>query len=545
MSDWLTDRFYSVPETGVKFTASDSALQGVFDRCEELCLANIAEFGDKTVLKEGAKYNGVWLETQPMGGEMYASRNARVALNNHLIFMEYQRRDGRMPGMITCKKPWDGVAPHFDWMQGDFFSRSALRMYYWLGEDKKYLSLLESALRDFDGYLWKYRDSDGDGCLESWCMWDTGDDNNTRYLIERVHAVNNGAWSGETPPDNSSGLPFESAEYMAYSYSMRSVLAEIARLTGADDADVRLAEAEKVRKRFAEYLWDAGRGAAYDRDRNDRMMYALTLENLKCMYHGIFTQEMADEFVERHLMRRSEFFTGLPLPNIAANDPLYYVSAAQNNCGDKLDLLRPYMAGDMLDNSWSGAVEGLSVQRSLDALCNYGHFAEATLIGRSWTANLARCGKYVQQYDPSDGAPLGKMEGYGPTLLSALEYIAYLYGVDYVSGRLVWSADSDGGDTVYTQRIAGDEYTLTREGGEARAEKNGELLFTVTNGIRVTTATDGALLSVACITDVPVDMTLRGGALTFRAALQPNQVYRMSGGALVLADSAPFFAPRD
>ena len=103
-----------------------------------------------------------------MGGEMYASRDMEIALNNHLIFMKYQRRDGRIPGMITYRMPWDGIACHFDWMQGDFFTVSAWRMYYLLGKNKQYARLLYNTLRDFDDYLWQWRDSDGDGCLESW-----------------------------------------------------------------------------------------------------------------------------------------------------------------------------------------------------------------------------------------------------------------------------------------------------------------------------------------------------------------------------------------
>ena len=37
------------------------------------------------------------------------------------------------------------------------------------------------SLEKFDAYLWKTRDSDGDGCLESFCVYDTGEDNALRY----------------------------------------------------------------------------------------------------------------------------------------------------------------------------------------------------------------------------------------------------------------------------------------------------------------------------------------------------------------------------
>ena len=93
-------RYYDLQETKVEFHTTDEAKTYVFNRAEEICKENLQLFGDKLVLMEGAKYNGVWLETQPMGGEMYATRNMEAALNNHLIFMKNQRRDGRVPGMI-------------------------------------------------------------------------------------------------------------------------------------------------------------------------------------------------------------------------------------------------------------------------------------------------------------------------------------------------------------------------------------------------------------------------------------------------------------
>lgn len=544
MSHLLTPAYYNVPKTSVAFSTFDAALQAVYNRCEELCLSNLDRFGDKIVLKEGAKYNGVWLETQPMGGEMYAARNAEAALGNHLIFMEYQRRDGRMPGMITCRMPWSGLAVHFDWMQGNFFSISALRMYYIIGEDKNYLELLYNSLRDYDNYLWTYRDSDGDGCLETWCMWDTGDDNNTRFMSEGVHAVNNGAFSGENPPEGP-GLPFESAEYMAYSYSMRTILAEICDILGRQDeaAQWRI-KADAVQAKVREYLWDDERGAVYDRDRDNRMLYCLSLANIKCMYHGLFTQEMADTFVSRHLMAKNEFFTPLPLPNIAANDPLYYVSEKQNNCSERvMEIIRKNMAGDTLDNSWSGPAQGLSFQRSLDALLRYGHHAEATLIGRAWLENHKRFGKYVQQYDPADGTPLGQMEGYGPTLLGTLEYIAYLRGVDYVSGRLIWNSDVSPDDSDYTQTIGDHVYRLIRESGKATAYIDGREIFTMSDGFRVVTGTDGYVITISCLNDRPTSLSISINGAVYEAIAAPNESFIIEKGRLCPAFSAPFTPP--
>lgn len=520
---------YKVTETGVRFTCSDSGRQKVFHNCEELAKLNIKRFGDRMIMKEGAKYDGVWLETQPMGGEMYATRDMEIALNNILIFMQYQRRDGRMPGMITYREPYAGMTVHQDWMQGDFFTHPAMRMYYFIGEDKNYLKLLYESLRDFDGYLWKYRDSDGDGCLETWCTWDTGDDNNTRLLANEIYSTAYGAWCGEEPPVGRGKLPFESAEYMSYSYAHRIVLAEISDILENGEGDKWRKAAESVREKVFEYLWDDKIKAVFDRDCDNNMLYTLTLENLKCMYNGLFSQEMADDFIKYHLINSEEFFTQLPLPNIAANDPLFYVNREYNNFTPEIaEKVYKYMSGDALDNSWSGPVEGLSVQRSLDALLGYGHHAEASVIGRKWLDNLAKHDKYVQQYNPMTGEPSPGVNGYGPTILSALEYITYLYGIDYVNGELIFSCSAEDFDSSYEQILFGHTYTLKRENGYARVYMDGAEKFGITCGARVTTELDCNVRTVSGMECEPVEISLEIGGKVYKSGLMPNQRLKLT-----------------
>lgn len=539
--DKFDPRYYSVPKTSVSIRTTDRALSALIRACEEKCEQNKAIFSGLPILREGAKYNGVWLETQPMGGEMYASRDAAVALANHLIFMKYQRRDGKMPGMIDCSYPWRGVTPHHDWMQGDFFSRSAMRMYYLIGRDRRYLELLYASLRDFDSYLWSHRDTDGDGCLESFCVWDTGDDNNTRLLSHGVHAHEHGAARGEEPPTDHGDMPFESAEYMAYSYSQRSVLAEISDILGNGEGDLWRERAETVKRRFAEYLWDDERCAAYDRDKHNERMYVLTLENVKCMYHGILTQEMADAFIARHLFHPEEFFTPLPLPNIAANDPCFYLSDTQNNLTPAMRAaVDANKAGDMADNSWSGPVQGLCHQRVIDALLGYGHHAELTVIARKWIANLIREQKFTQQYHPFTGAASPGTDGYGPTVLSALEDVTHLIGVDYASGYFTFSHGSEEADSEYTQHILDADYTLLRRGGTATVLRNGQEIFSFSGGVRVITDENLNILRVIGMEPSPGAVTLTSGSVTMTATLAPNEVYAPKDGALTLIASVPF-----
>lgn len=91
-----------LPETGVAFRTEDERLQRVYDAAEEKCRLNLKSFGRDRVLVEGGGYGKIWLETQPMGGEMYALRDLEAARNNCLLFMRYQREDGRLPGSIQC-----------------------------------------------------------------------------------------------------------------------------------------------------------------------------------------------------------------------------------------------------------------------------------------------------------------------------------------------------------------------------------------------------------------------------------------------------------
>ena len=188
--------------TDVKFNISDPIWQKVYDAAEEKAQLNVHAFCSRPVLIEGGGYNGIWLETQPMGGEMYAMRNMEAAMNNQLFFMENIRADGRIPSVIRFtgdeKKPLDLMFSHF---QGYCFPYHALNMYFLNGHDREYLEMLYDVLERFDAYLWKHRDSDGDGCLESWCVWDTGEDNCTRFLGGPE------AWAGETAPYRSGSTP--------------------------------------------------------------------------------------------------------------------------------------------------------------------------------------------------------------------------------------------------------------------------------------------------------------------------------------------------
>ena len=520
MANGFHAKDYIYAPTAVRFFTNDSTLKKVYDLGDAFLAGNEMDYNDRRVIKEGATYPNVWLETQPMGGEMYAKRNLEVGLNNILIFMQYQRRDGRFPGMIgRAKDPVNGICAYYDWMQGFYFAQPALKMYYLIGKDRGYLQKLYDSLKAFDGYLWSVRDSDGDGCLETWCCWDTGEDNCTRFL---KFGAEDGSWGGETAPYGQGRLPYESMEYMAYSFACRKTLSEVSALLDNGEAEAWSRQAEFVRAKVKEYLWIPEKHACFDRDCDNQIIDCLSHVNLRCMYHGLFTQEMADAFLYYHLFNPEEFWTPTPLPATAVNDS-FYLNTPKNN--------------------WSGPCQGLIYQRSVDALHNYGHYAEAVQVGRKVVELVRKHGVFYQQWDAFTGEPGAGLDGYGPMIFAFDEYLSYLYGVNLSMDRADWSCDVDDSETVYTQEMFGKEYTLRRKDQNMTAFLDGRELFTASAGLRVRTDLDGNLLAVIGIAPAPVEAVLTVDGVPYRGTVEPNGVYLARDCTFCRTRGARYFRP--
>lgn len=462
----------TIKKADVSFSTSDELLQKLMDSASEKCKRNIRTFGGKPVLVEGGGYEKIWLETQPMGGAMYAKRNMEVAFNNQKMFMDNQRDDGRIPGSITVLN--GNIVPQFDKFQGFCFPEPALDMYYLIGKDSDYLDELYSALGKFDDYLWRVRDSDNDGCLETWCKYDTGEDNAERY----GDAPN--AWTAEIPPEGHSTVPMESVDVMSFSYASRHAMAEIAHIRNDNsDYDYQNIRAEKARRVISDYLWNDQIGALFDRDSNNEMMKVLTHSTLRAMYWNSISADKAQRFVNEHLLNEKEFWTEMPLPSVSISDPMFR---------------------NIKTNNWSGQPEALTYQRAIRALENYGYYALIPHLGRKlFNAIGANC-CFVQQYDPftmqpSEIALDGKQDAYGPAMLSVMEYCSRMYGIHICRERIIWGT-VDGTESDYTQCFGDNSYRLVNSKNKAYGYIDGNLIFTAGRNLRITTEMNGKLLNV-------------------------------------------------
>eukprot|EP00041_Stephanoeca_diplocostata_P000624 m.15751 g.15751 ORF g.15751 m.15751 type:complete len:725 (+) comp10816_c0_seq1:109-2283(+) len=550
-------------KVGVSFNTTDVALQSLYDHAVSCEHGNQRDFlpGLANVV-EGAGYGNVWLETQPMAGAMWAVRNVTQALANQLVFMRTQRDDGRLAGMVTTNYNDESLFSSQcgnanttqlcavycigkeSLLQGDYFSTTAVDVAWFLNISdpetaNTYITELQDVLARFDDWMWKNRRSTLPGYTEVLTCPSSAD------------------WGGDGY-DGYAGYqaPFVSMDMMGYAHSNALALARMARLlgntTGASHWEAR---SRAIQQALRASLWIDAKGACYDVDAMGKVVDVLVHNNLRAMWHGAFSQDMAETFVAQHLHNSSEFWTPFPLPSIAANDPRYIPGIPRN--------------------SWSGPAEGLTYQRAIRALENYGFHTEITLLGDKLVNAISVNGTFPQQWNPKpyQGVPAGapnKGDCYGPALLSLLEYTAYAHGIKPrpADGALLWSSAQLTDTTVpptastYTQILGTNTWTLVRavKNGTAVFDGrcNGDTVFTCTGGVRVvTTATVPAtVVGVAGISPHPMPITLtlptghpdvdmrHPGVTVVRGVVEPNCEYALDGGGgLTLTRRVPFAMP--
>ena len=467
-------------KTGVEFQTSDEKLKKIFDGALAAAKKNYIKVDNGHIIQEGGGYVGLWNEGASYQAEMLAPFDLETAFYQVEVVRRMQRRDGRVPGMIKiftstdaecqyedCPVEAAGLVAYYGWLQGFSYAEHALNMYYYLGLDNAYLEKVYDCLESYDKYLWAHRDSDGDGCLETWCEWDTGDDNSV--MVEgMLHG-----WGEDDILPSDGVAPFESMDAMSWSYNMRDTLAKISRILDNGKEQYWKDAAQAVQDKLHDYLWIEDKAACYNRDKNNEFVDILVNNNIRCLYYGSFSQDMADKFITKHMLNPEEFWTPMPFPSIAFNDP-HYVSKD--------------------GNSWSGQTQGHTVVRGMYGFDKYGYYAEETELGkRIFNAVTENC-YFPQQWDPQTCRPnsFGENNNYTPILLAALTMIARLHGVTIQGNEIWWAAVEDGSESTYVQHFGDKEYKLeVRKDNRVYCFLDGEEIFNFDTGFRVITDYEG------------------------------------------------------
>ena len=80
-------------------------------------------------------------------------------------------------------------------------------------------------------------------------------------------------------------------DMMGYSHDIRRSLARISRLLGQPERETMWRRAaQQVASVTSANLWREELGAMFERDVNDEWVTTLTHNNLRMMWHGLFTQ---------------------------------------------------------------------------------------------------------------------------------------------------------------------------------------------------------------------------------------------------------------
>ena len=233
-------------------------------------------------------------------------------------------------------------------------------------------------------------------------------------------------------------------------------------------------EAGKVGNKIRSYLWSEERGACLDRDKNHQVMPTMIHNSLRAMYWNSLSQDMADRFVKEHLLNPKEFWTKMPLPSVAVNDPLFR---------------------NVTTNNWSGQAEALTYQRAIRALELYGYDRLIPFLGRKLFEAIGPDCLFVQQYDPFTMKPStvcleGEQDAYGPAMLSVLEYIARMYGIHIEQEEVYWGTVS-GTECIYEQEWGDYCYRIENDGVNAAGYVNGKQVFKAPTDVKLVTGLDG------------------------------------------------------
>jgi hypothetical protein len=594
-----------VPETAVSFVSSFESLANMVAHAAAMASLNIKPWGgyNFSVMVEGAQFHGAWLETQPMAGAMYATRNVRVAVDNQLIFFRAQDADGFIPGQVGRRRLEVEAGGN---IQGLFFASPAVDVAWYIqqagptNQSVAYMAELTKVLEGYDSWLWSDRNTSaicqphsfgcvggaghapklgygrggtnataccrGDvaatpkrGLLWSYGIGDSGEDSSTRFC----KVINHTEYS---PCVVSYAFPIQSADVTSYSYDCRAALARLARIRGdAQEAALWEAKAAAVAANLKTQLWDENRSMMFARDAADEVIDVMVHDPIRVMWMGAFDQGMADSFIGTHIMNTSEFWTPMPLPSISVSDPRY--TALSPNA-----------------NAWSGRPMGLTLQRAIRAFERYSHHAESVMVGEKLTeailgfdgcaTNASHC-HFTLEIDPITRTPMhapwSPPDGYGPMLMAFLEYTALRIGVvprppDASMGplrkeaSLLWSAVPNttaptSFTSNYSQVIGADTFSLVVDGGTMKGFKNGEELFSCGVGVRIVTSHSGTVIGLVGIAQAPVKVQLTSlahGSALVSLTVKPNDEWSLSASAgtqvipqvtTKLVRSAPFVAP--
>jgi hypothetical protein len=474
------------------------------------------------VLIEGATYSGVWLESGPQEGLLYAPFDPAIAVSNHRVFFDLQRGDGYLPCCVR-----------FDRMESSQIqtvvpiAATALEVAERL-QDEDLLNQAYHACSAWDGWLMRYRNTRGTGLCEAFCGFDTGEDKSARFK----------GLPWKCPEDDArlcpraGKLPYLAPDLSATVYGGRLALASMARRLGKQtEAEQWHAKAESIRRAILKWCFDPQDLCFYDRDRDDHLVRIRCVELLVTLGEHVPNRKLFEEIYHRHVRNRREFWTPFPFPSVAADDPAF-------------DHTLPH-------DSWGGPSQVLTALRAPRWMEYYGKFADLTHLMMQWVKASLASPHFEQQLDPWTGQP-STGHSYSPGMLLVTDFVSRLYGVRQANGLIEWNCRLPRGAKesrflLPTRR--GTAELVTRAAGPAAGQPRGgkapsafaasselilagKKLLRVRGSVRVVTDPQGALVRLVGAEPSAQQITLDWpGGHGAEFSLRPDELATLSPGA--------------
>lgn len=511
-------------ESSVAFVSGWTELETVFDAAVSALGTCIRDHDGSPLLQEGGVYDGCWLEsTGTANAEVLSRFVPDAAESTMLAFARYQRSDGLIPYKIAADGP---VFRQIQLVTPPV--RSAWHHYRVADASPSFLSRIYDTYSAYDRWLVANRDTRKTGCIEAFCTYDTGHD-----LSPRFWHVPNSPFRGEPDrydPDNPR-LPFIAPDLTASVACSRDYLARIAEEFGSDVVapDTWLHAAGQMREAMFTQCFDEKDRFFYDRDAYGEFVRVQSDVLMRVLASEAVPLELFEELLCTYLLNTRKFYSDVPFTSIALDDPRCFQSSEHN--------------------SWAGAVNFLTIIRAPHMFEHYGHSAEFMTAANQLMQAFADVKKFPQCLNPWTGEE-GYTELYSPAILSVLDYIERMHGVQAATDGSVWcnarppvpsSADRPRErSSAYRRKISGNEYELVCGSDRAYLFLNGRAHAEFPNGTRLVCDRSGRVSGITGLVPRTVlgELTLysslpdQHGERSFALEISANETLEIDGESL-------------
>lgn len=401
------------PVDAPRFSTANRAWQAAYDKALAVLAGNvrIMPYVTAPVLIEGASYQGIWQECGPHEALVWRHWRPDVARNSHTSFFDLQRASGQLPANNKITETSFGqiqmVVP---------IAATAWELAQATG-DEALLAQAYRACSAWDAWLMRHRNTRGTGLVEGFCTYDTGHDNSPRWAGLPNQCPNKDAAAHHPLPQ----LPRLCPDLSATVFGGRRALAAMAHALGrTEEADRWSEQAESIRTAILARLYSEQDGAFYDRDPQDRFVRIRGDVISRVCGEHVVDQAMFDRVWRHQLGDPRAFWTPVPLPSIALDDPSF---------------VRPIPA-----NSWGGAAQALTALRAGRWFDHYRRSAEFGTMMTAWANAIVADPGMRQQLDPVTGRFTQEdAPGYSPCALVMVDYTWRLIGMQDEGDRLFWN----------------------------------------------------------------------------------------------------------